>query len=256
MGPGEFLRDVFIMMVEVAPSISYTIGNRFSVGVAGRGLYATGSFNNTVYVPLHGASVLKGSQIIGLPNNVFSQQVPAAMRQQLASIGWNPAITCAQDMNQNSTPCEAYYNGLKEIMRYSGLQQADSNLYGTSQVVQQSNGSAWSGGYRAAASMRVFDNGMFSVVYNSSVTFNMHGDLTALTELGPSLGNVLTKGHLNINVSLPEMLDIAYAHEFFKHHLRIEGVYRRTFWSQGNKFLVTPTLLTLVIRASGGLCSI
>ncbi|GMB89410.1 Outer membrane protein P1 OmpP1 [Helicobacter ailurogastricus] len=252
-GPGgEFLRDVFIMMVELAPSISYTIGNRFSVGVAGRGLYATGSFNNTVYVPLHGASVLSANQIIGLPNKVFSQQVPSAMRQQLAGIGYQPAIACAPNMNANSPACEAYYNGLKQIMRYSGLQQADSNLYGTSQVVQQSNGSGWSGGYRAAASMRVFDHGMFSVVYNSSVTFNMHGDLTALTELGPSLGNVLTQGHLNINVSLPEMLDVAYAHEFFKHHLRIEGVYRRTFWSQGNKFLVTPDFANASYQGIGG----
>ncbi|GMB95821.1 outer membrane protein transport protein [Helicobacter sp. NHP22-001] len=252
-GPGgEFLRDVFIMMVELAPSISYTIKNRFSVGVAGRGLYATGSFNNTVYVPLHGASVLKGSQIVGLPNNVFSQQVPASMRNKLASIGYQPAMACTAEMNQNSPTCEAYYYGLKQIMEDSGLTQADSNLYGTSQVVQQSNGSAWSGGYRAAASMRVFDNGMFSVVYNSSVTFNMYGNLTALTELGPSLGNVLTRGYLNINVSLPEMIDIAYAHEFFKHHLRLEGVYRRTFWSQGNKFLVTPDFANASYQGIGG----
>ncbi|WP_221279863.1 OmpP1/FadL family transporter [Helicobacter gastrocanis] len=252
-GPGgEFLRDVFIMMVELAPSISYTINNRFSVGVSGRGLYATGSFNNTVYVPLHGASVLTASQILGLPNKVFSQQVPSSMRQQLASIGWQPAINCQPNVDPNSTECQAYYSGLKQIMRYSGLQQADSDLYGTAQVVQQSNGSAWSGGYRAAASMRVFDNGMFSVVYNSSVTFNMRGRLTALTELGPSLGDVLTRGSLNINVSLPEMLDIAYAHEFFKHHLRIEGVYRRTFWSQGNKFLVTPDFANASYQGIGG----
>lgn len=68
---GEFLHDVFIMMVELAPSMSYTVNNRFSVGVGLRGLYATGSFNNTVYVPLEGASVLSAEQILNLPNNVL-----------------------------------------------------------------------------------------------------------------------------------------------------------------------------------------
>ncbi|WP_407927409.1 OmpP1/FadL family transporter [Helicobacter vulpis] len=249
---GEFLQNVFIMMVELAPSVSYTIGDRFSVGVSGRGLYATGKFDNTVYVPLHGASVLSGSQIVGLPNNVFSQQVPSSMRAQLASIGYRPAMQCTAEMNQNSPVCETYYNGLKQIMRYSGLQEAISDLYGTSQVVQQSNGSSWGGGYKIGASMRVFENGMFSVVYNSSVTFNMRGGLTALTKLGPSLGNVLTRGHLNINVSLPQVINIAYAHEFFKHHLRVEGVYERTFWSQGNKFLVTPDFANASYQGIGG----
>ncbi len=249
---GEFLQNVFIMMVELAPSVSYTLGNRFSIGVSGRGLYATGSFDNTVYVPLHGASVLQGSQIIGLPNNVFSQQVPSTMRNQLASIGYRPAQQCTATMNQNSPVCETYYNGLKNIMRYSGLQEAISDLYGTSKVVQQSNGSSWGGGYKLAASMRIFENGMFSVVYTSSVTFNMRGNLTALTQLGPSLGNVLTKGHLNINVSLPEVLNIAYAHEFFKNRLRVEGVYERTFWSQGNKFLVTPDFANASYQGIGG----
>ncbi|MFC3847186.1 OmpP1/FadL family transporter [Helicobacter baculiformis] len=249
---GEFLQNVFIMMVELAPSMSYTLDNRFSVGVSARGLYATGSFDNTVYVPLHGASVLEGSQIVGLPNNVFSQQVPSSMRQQLASIGYRPAMQCTADMDQNSPICQTYYNGLKQIMSYSGLQKAISDLYGTSQVVQQSNGSSWGGGYKIGASMRIFENGMFSVVYNSSVTFNMRGGLTALTKLGPSLGNVLTKGSLNINVSLPQVINIAYAHEFFKHHLRVEGVYERTFWSQGNKFLVTPDFANASYQGIGG----
>ncbi|WP_104759370.1 OmpP1/FadL family transporter [Helicobacter bizzozeronii] len=249
---GEFLQNVFIMMVELAPSVSYTLGNRFSIGVSGRGLYATGSFDNTVYVPLHGASVLTGDQILGLPNNVFSQQVPSSMREQLASIGDKAAANCTTNMDQNSSPCQVFYNQLKNVMKNSGLQEAISDLYGTSKVVQQSNGSSWGGGYKLAASMRVFNNGMFSVVYTSSVTFNMRGNLTALTQLGPSLGNVLTKGHLNINVSLPEVLNIAYAHEFFKHRLRVEGVYERTFWSQGNKFLVTPDFANASYQGIGG----
>ncbi|GMB92619.1 Outer membrane protein P1 OmpP1 [Helicobacter bizzozeronii] len=249
---GEFLQNVFIMMVELAPSVSYTLGNRFSIGVSGRGLYATGSFDNTVYVPLHGASVLTGDQILGLPNNVFSQQVPSSMRGQLAQIGDKAAANCTTNMDQNSPQCQVFYNQLKKVMQYSGLQEAISDLYGTSKVVQQSNGSSWGGGYKLAASMRVFNNGMFSVVYTSSVTFNMRGNLTALTQLGPSLGNVLTKGHLNINVSLPEVINIAYAHEFFKHRLRVEGVYERTFWSQGNKFLVTPDFANASYQGIGG----
>nr|WP_281746877.1 outer membrane protein transport protein [Helicobacter suis] len=249
---GEFLRDVFIMMVQVAPSISYTIGQRFSIGLAARGLYATGSFNNTVYVPLHGASVLSGNQIVGLPNNVFSSQVPSSMREKLAQIGDKAAANCTPNMDQNGPACMQYYNQLKNVMRDSGLQEAISDLYGTSKVVQSSNGSSWGGGYKLGASLKVFDHGMFSVVYNSSVTFNMHGNLTALTQLGPALGNVLTKGSLNINVSLPEILNVAYAHEFFKHYLRIEGVYERTFWSQGNKFLVTPDFANASYQGVGG----
>ncbi|CAJ99963.1 OmpP1/FadL family transporter [Helicobacter acinonychis] len=250
---GEFLHDVFIMMVELAPSMSYTIKNRFSVGVGLRGLYATGSFNNTVYVPLEGASVLTANQILNLPNDVFADQVPSNMMTLLGNIGYQPALNCQKaggDMNNQS--CQEFYNGLKKIMGYSGLVEASANLYGTTKVVQKSNGKGLSGGYRVGGSLRVFDHGMFSVVYNSSVTFNMKGGLVAITELGPSLGSVLTKGNLNINVSLPKTLSLAYAHQFFKDHLRIEGVFERTFWSQGNKFLVTPDFANATYKGLSG----
>ncbi|GAA8360541.1 OmpP1/FadL family transporter [Helicobacter pylori] len=250
---GEFLHDVFIMMVELAPSMSYTVNKRFSVGVGLRGLYATGSFNNTVYVPLEGASVLSADQILNLPNNVFADQVPSNMMTLLGNIGYQPALNCQKaggDMSDQS--CQEFYNGLKKIMGYSGLVKASANLYGTTQVVQKSNGQGISGGYRVGSSLRIFDHGMFSVVYNSSVTFNMKGGLVAITELGPSLGSVLTKGNLNINVSLPQTLSLAYAHQFFKDHLRIEGVFERTFWSQGNKFLVTPDFANATYKGLSG----
>ncbi|AFI05361.1 OmpP1/FadL family transporter [Helicobacter cetorum] len=250
---GEFLRDVFIMMVELAPSMSYTINNRFSVGLGLRGLYATGSFNNTVYVPLEGDSVLTAEQILSLPNDVFANQVPKNMMSLLGGIGYQPALNCQKaggDINTQS--CQEFYSGLKQIMSYSGLVKASASLYGTTKVVQQSNGKGMSGGYRLAGSLRVFENGMFSVVYNSSVTFNMKGGLVAITQLGPSLGNVLTKGNLNINVSLPQTLSLAYAHQFFKDHLRVEGVFERTFWSQGNKFLVTPDFANATYRGLSG----
>ncbi|WP_104713566.1 OmpP1/FadL family transporter [Helicobacter cetorum] len=250
---GEFLQNVFIMMVELAPSMSYTINNRFSVGIGLRGLYATGKFDNTVYVPLEGDSILTAQQILNLPNDVFANQVPKNMMSLLGNIGYQPALECQKaggDINTQS--CQNFYNGLKQIMGYSGLQKAIASLYGTTKVVQQSNGNGMSGGYRLAGSLRVFENGMFSAVYNSSVTFNMKGDLVAITQLGPSLGNVLTKGSLNINVSLPQTLSLAYAHEFFKRRLRIEGVFERTFWSQGNKFLVTPDFANATYKGLSG----
>ena len=49
---GEFLQDVFIMMVEASPSVSWTINDRLSFGFGYRVMYAMGSFNNVVYVPL------------------------------------------------------------------------------------------------------------------------------------------------------------------------------------------------------------
>ena len=49
---GEFLQDVFIFLIEFAPSISYTYRDRISVGFAPRLLYGMGKFNNIVYVPL------------------------------------------------------------------------------------------------------------------------------------------------------------------------------------------------------------
>ncbi|EQD88594.1 outer membrane transport family protein [Helicobacter pylori SouthAfrica50] len=109
------MHDVFIMMVELAPSMSYTVNNRFSVGVGLRGLYATGSFNNTVYVPLEGASVLSAEQILNLPNNVFANQVPSNMMTLLGNIGYQPALNCQKaggDMNNQS--CQEFYNGLKK----------------------------------------------------------------------------------------------------------------------------------------------
>lgn len=55
---GEFLYDVFIMMVEFVFSMSYIINKRFFVGVGLRGFYVIGSFNNIVYVFLEGVLVL------------------------------------------------------------------------------------------------------------------------------------------------------------------------------------------------------
>lgn len=239
---GEFLQDVFIMMVEFAPSISYTIGNRFSIGFAPRILYAMGSFNNVVYVPLdkdHKGIQLSGDQVNNLTNDEISGLIPESIKNQIGPLLGNSFIAGLAGLFggvQLKNPDGSV--NWKALM--SGVQSETTNLYGTSKVYQQSEGKDLSMGYRLAASLRVFDNGMFSVVYNSPVKFNMQGSLSATTYIGGAIGNVLTQTDLNIAVTMPEILTIAYAHEFFRRHLRVEGVYERTFWSRGSKFLVTP----------------
>ncbi|PAF43543.1 outer membrane protein transport protein [Helicobacter sp. 11S02596-1] len=222
---GEFLQDVFIMMIEFAPSVSYTIGDRFSIGFAPRILYAMGSFNNVVYVPLdkdgNGISLSK-DQVLGLTD----EQIEALIPKDNALI------------NAVLEAIKAFGGNIKSLM--GSLESETTNLYGTAKVYQKSDGKALSTGYRLAASLRVFDDGMFSVVYNSPVKFNMKGNLSATTYIGGAIGNVLTTGDLDIAVTMPEILTIAYAQSFFKNHLRVEGVYERTFWSRGSKFLVTP----------------
>lgn len=245
---GEFLQDVFIMMIEFAPSISYTIGNRFSIGFAPRVLYAMGSFNNVVYVPLDknktGIS-LDPSQIKNLTNNEVAGLIPQSITNQLSGLLKFASIFMPSLKNPDGT--------INWTSLMSGVTSETTNLFGTAQVYQKSDGKALSAGYRVAASLRVFDNGMFSVVYNSPVKFNMQGNLSATTYIGGAIGDVLTTGNLNIAVTMPEILTLAYAHNFFKNHLRVEGVYERTFWSRGSKFLVTPDFENATYKGLSGM---
>lgn len=245
---GEFLQDVFIMMIEFAPSISYTIGNRFSIGFAPRVLYAMGSFNNVVYVPLDknktGIS-LDPSQIKNLTNNEVAGLIPQSITNQLSGLLKFASLFMPSLKNPDGT--------INWTSLMSGVTSETTNLFGTAQVYQKSDGKALSAGYRVAASLRVFDNGMFSVVYNSPVKFNMQGNLSATTYIGGAIGDVLTTGNLNIAVTMPEILTLAYAHNFFKNHLRVEGVYERTFWSRGSKFLVTPDFENATYKGLSGM---
>lgn len=245
---GEFLQDVFIMMIEFAPSISYTIGNRFSIGFAPRVLYAMGSFNNVVYVPLDknktGIS-LDPSQIKNLTNNEVAGLIPQSITNQLSGLLKFASLFMSSLKNPDGT--------INWTSLMSGVTSETTNLFGTAQVYQKSDGKALSAGYRVAASLRVFDNGMFSVVYNSPVKFNMQGNLSATTYIGGAIGDVLTTGNLNIAVTMPEILTLAYAHNFFKNHLRVEGVYERTFWSRGSKFLVTPDFENATYKGLSGM---
>ncbi len=235
---GEFLQDVFIMMVEFSPSISYSIGNRLSFGFGPRILYATGKFNNVVYVPMQWKDGIKPNGVgkgcidpknscielsgadldaIGI-DNIPSDLMSESEKRQLELALLLPGI-----------------NGLKDL-----VESSTTTMYGTTKVYQKSQGKDLSLGYRLSASLRVFDHGMFSVVYHSSVPFNMQGDLEATSYVGGAMGNVLTKTNLNIAVNMPQILTLAYAHEFFEQTLRIEGVYERTFWQKGPNFFVTP----------------
>lgn len=241
---GEFLQDVFIMMIEFSPSISYTIGDRFSIGFGPRILYSMGSFNNVVYVPMkekgkptNSSITLTGKDMdeIGL-DNIPSELMNDVQRQALKFVlGLCKPFGC---------------NGLADI-----LETSTTTMYGTTKVYQKSEGKDLSAGYRIAASLRVFDNGMFSAVYNSSVPFHMKGTLQATSYVGGALGDVLTKTTLDIAVNMPQILTLAYAHEFFNHRLRIEGVYERTFWAKGPNFLVTPDFANAQYIGLSGLVS-
>lgn len=235
---GEFLQDVFIMMVEFSPSVSYTVNDRFSIGIGPRIMYAMGSFNNVVYVPMQWKDGIKpsnaGATCIDSKNSCI--ELTGA---DLDAIGIDNIPSDLMDESQKNALKgvidAGLFNGLADIVKTS-----TTTMYGTTKVYQKSEGKDLSAGYRLSASLRVFDNGMFSVVYNSSVPFNMQGTLEATSYVGGAMGNVLTKTNLNIAVNMPQILTLAYAHEFFNHKLRIEGVYERTFWAKGPNFLVTP----------------
>ncbi|WP_081441314.1 OmpP1/FadL family transporter [Helicobacter mustelae] len=260
---GEFLQDVFIMMVEFSPSMSYTVGDRFSIGVGPRIMYAMGSFNNVVYVPMqwngqkpasapstctdprNSCMALTGADMdsIGI-NHIPSQLMSPAQKKMLQEL-----IDPSSAMH-NAVKFFGFgdYRNLADIIKTS-----TTTMYGTTKVYQRSQGKALSVGYRLAASLRVFENGMFSVVFNSSVPFNMKGSLEATSYVGGAMGNVLTKTNLNIAVNMPQILTLAYAHEFFHHKLRIEGVYERTFWEKGPNFRVTPNFANANYTGYGGL---
>nr|WP_257874518.1 outer membrane protein transport protein [Helicobacter sp. 11S03491-1] len=264
---GEFLQDVFIMMIEFAPSVSYTIGDRFSVGFAPRFLYAMGSFNNVVYVPMRWKDGQKpagtGSTCTDSVNSCIEltgsdfDKLGSNNDERLAALQATGLMTSSQvTMLKGLLDAGNVTGGLFGTLPKSlkdVIATSTTTMYGSSKVYQKSQGKAVSAGYRLSASLRVFDNGMFSVVYNSPVKFNMKGDLSATTYIGGTIGNVLTETTLDIAVTVPEILSVAYAQTFFKNHLRIEGVYERTFWSRGSKFLVTPDFANATYTGLSGL---
>lgn len=264
---GEFLQDVFIMMVEASPSVSWTINDRLSFGFGYRVMYAMGSFNNVVYVPLDEAGTgiqLDKEQIKDLSKHPEALQalIPESIKNGLiGGILSNDALVKILEqfgLNLKVENCQSA-NRL-ECVNWGALMgdvvSEKTNLFGTSKVYQKSEGKDLSTGFRLAASLRVFDNGMASVVYNSPVKFDMKGKVEATTYVGGAMGNVLTIADLNIAVQMPEILTLAYAHEFFNRRLRLEGVYERTFWSRGFKFNVSPDFANAKYQGLSGLVAL
>lgn len=263
---GEFLQDVFIMMVEASPSVSWTINDRLSFGFGYRVMYAMGSFNNVVYVPLDegGTGIqLDKEQIKDLSKHpeALEALIPESIKNgPIGTLLNNPIISAIAQAFGVNLKVENCNTGGIECVNWGALMgdvvSEKTNLFGTSKVYQKSEGKDLSTGFRLAASLRVFDNGMASVVYNSPVKFDMKGKVEATTYVGGAMGNVLTIADLNIAVQMPEILTLAYAHEFFNKRLRLEGVYERTFWSRGFKFNVSPDFANATYKGLSGLVAL
>ena len=249
---GEFLQDVFIFLIEFAPSISYTYRDRISVGFAPRLLYGMGKFNNIVYVPLGTAQQQNQNPSNGqLPENSTNPEagknctpsfnpdileslpdglIPPDMAGMFEGLINNPVIFPLLGLPPNATELDA----IKVL-----VSKIQTCLVGTAQVVQKSDGSDIGFGYRASVSARVGDGGMFSVVYNSPVAMQFKGKVSADTIIGGPVGSVRMDAPLYLYITMPEILTIAYSHDWTfknKHKLRLEATYERTFWSRGRKF--------------------
>lgn len=251
---GEFLQDVFIFLIEFAPSISYTYRDRISVGFAPRLLYGMGKFNNIVYVPLgtaqqqgHNGNDDKLPEEIQQTNpqagknctpsfdpNILQSLpdglIPPDMAGMFEGLIDNPVIFPFLGLPPNATELDAIKAMVAKIQ---------TCLVGTAQVVQKSDGSDIGFGYRASVSARVGDGGMFSVVYNSPVAMQFKGKVSADTIIGGPVGSVRMDAPLYLYITMPEILTIAYSHDWAfknKHKLRLEATYERTFWSRGRKF--------------------
>ena len=265
---GEFLQDVFIFLVEFAPSVSYTYRDRISVGFAPRILYGMGKFNNIVYVPLGTAQQQNQNPsddtlpeesvkpeagknctpsfnpdiLQSLPDGL----IPEDMAGMFDMIIDNPILYKILGLPPNASQLDAIKAMVGKIQ---------TCLVGTAQVVQKSDGSDLGFGYRASASVRVGDGGMFSVVYNSPVAMKFEGKVSADTIIGGPVGSVRMDAPLFLYVTMPEILTIAYSHDFVfknKNRLRLEATYERTFWSQGRKFDTEFDWSKAVFTASPG----
>ncbi|PAF49305.1 hypothetical protein BKH43_07205 [Helicobacter sp. 13S00401-1] len=224
---GEFLQDIFIFLVELSTPISYTYNDRISVSIAPRILYGMGKFNNTVYVPL-GTAQNPGNTPSFSPDVLKSLPpglIPTSMEDSLGTVQRNPTILGILGLPQGASQLDVIKSMVSNIQ---------TSLVGTARVDQRSDGSDLGFGYRAALSIRVADNGMFSVVYSSPVSFDFKGNLDANTIIGGPVGSVRMKTTLDLFITMPEIITLAYAHQIGP--VRLEAVYERTFWSRGRKF--------------------
>ncbi|MWV62200.1 hypothetical protein DCO58_05475 [Helicobacter saguini] len=255
---GEFLQDVMIFLIEFAPAISYTYKDIFSVGLGWRILYGMGTFNNIVYVPLGISSEQSKNDIStdDKQNNIWLPEqkpvsgknctpsfdpdilqslpgglIPPEMESMLDMVKDNPVLYPILGLPPNASQLDVIKAMVAKIQ---------TCLVGTAQVIQQSNGSDLSiKGWRIGASVKVGKGGMFSILYNSDVPMRFEGNVVADTVIGGPVGSVRMEAPLYLYVTMPQILTVAYAHEFKlpnEAKLRLEAVYERTFWSQGRKF--------------------
>ncbi len=86
---GGFLDDVMIMMLELNPVVSFKLSDHFSFAVGIRGLYSSGEFNNTLYVPITYQTSQAGATINAKGTTKVTQSSNAAA----SGLGYNFALT-------------------------------------------------------------------------------------------------------------------------------------------------------------------
>lgn len=86
---GGFLDDVMIMMLELNPVVSFKLSDHFSFAVGVRGLYSSGEFNNTLYVPITYQTSQAGATINAKGTTKVTQSSNAAA----SGLGYNFALT-------------------------------------------------------------------------------------------------------------------------------------------------------------------
>lgn len=90
---GGFLDDVMIMMVELNPVVSFKLSDHFAFAVGVRGLYSSGEFNNTLYVPI---TYTTTNGIAGINATIDAKgttKVTQSSNAAAAGLGYNFAVT-------------------------------------------------------------------------------------------------------------------------------------------------------------------
>lgn len=86
---GGFLDDVFIMMAELNPVVSFKLSDQVAIGGGFRFLYSAGDFGNTLFVPINGTMPVAGMSITYTGTTKVTQTSNAAA----SGYGYNLALT-------------------------------------------------------------------------------------------------------------------------------------------------------------------
>ncbi|RDU67667.1 hypothetical protein CQA53_01315 [Helicobacter didelphidarum] len=174
----------------------------------------------------------------------FLDDVSIAMLElnPVISLGWRDFIAIGGGFRAIYT-FGSFNNTLYVPMDFKG-DTTTGNTYGTTEVSQTSNGSAWGFGWNAAASIRPFaftsseilKSLTISATYRSNVHWDMKGKLYA-NSIIYALGKQHTIGmdaDLTLYSDLPPILNVAISQDFGRN--RIEFVYERTFYGSARIF--------------------